>query len=144
MAFVGRSRHQNSSRDSAPGPRFVVFALLSVVCLYYDQRDGWLQSLRYWLQGSVYPLQWLVDAPRIGLQNLGDALESRDSLRAEIARLQQRSQSAAPRSVGTRKRAIARAHSSAACIGHKAPGCRGDQRRTQSAQTAPHAQQGQA
>lgn len=90
MAFVGRSRHQTPSRDSAPGPRFVLFALLSVVCLYYDQRDGWLQSLRYWMQGSVYPLQWLVDAPRIGLEHIGDALESRDSLRAEVARLQQR------------------------------------------------------
>jgi rod shape-determining protein MreC len=90
VAFVGRSRHQTPSRDSAPGPRFVLFAVLSVVCLYYDQRDSWLQSLRYWMQGSLYPLQWLVDAPRVGLEQIGDALQSRDSLRAEVARLQQR------------------------------------------------------
>ena len=99
MAFVGRSRTHNSSRDSAPGPRFVLFAIVSVVCLYYDQRDGWLQSMRYWLQGSVYPLQWLVDAPRAVLAQLGDALESRDSLRAEVARLQQRETELATRAL---------------------------------------------
>lgn len=99
MAFVGRGRTHNSSRDSAPGPRFVLFAIVSVVCLYYDQRDGWLQSMRYWLQGSVYPLQWLVDAPRAGLAQLGDALESRDSLRAEVARLQQRETELATRAL---------------------------------------------
>ena len=99
MAFVGRGRTHNSSRDSAPGPRFVLCAILSVVCLYYDQRDGWLQSIRYWLQGSVYPLQWLVDAPRAGLAQLGDALETRDSLRAEVARLQQRETELATRAL---------------------------------------------
>lgn len=90
MAFGGRTRHANTSRDGAPGPRFLLFALLSLVCLYYDQRDGWLQSLRYWLQGTVYPLQWLVDAPRAGLDQLGDALQTRESLRAQLQVLQQR------------------------------------------------------
>ena len=89
MAFSGRGSGHRSSRDSAPGPRFAVFALLSLICLYYDQRDGWMGSVRYALQGAVYPLQWLVNAPFAGWQSLRSSLSTRDDLRREIAQLRE-------------------------------------------------------
>jgi len=66
-----------------------VFALLSLICLYYDQRDGWLGSVRYALQGAAYPLQWLVNAPFAGWQGLRSSLSTRDDLRREIAQLRE-------------------------------------------------------
>jgi rod shape-determining protein MreC len=66
-----------------------VFALLSLICLYYDQRDGWMGSVRYALQGAAYPLQWLVNAPFAGWQGLRSSLSTRDDLRREIAQLRE-------------------------------------------------------
>ena len=89
MAFNGRGPSHSSSRDSAPGPRFALFALLSLVCLYYDQRDGWMSYVRYALQGTAYPVQWLVNAPIAGWQAVRSSLATRDDLRREIAQLRE-------------------------------------------------------
>ena len=87
MAFIGRGLNRPSSRDSAPGPRFVVFAILSIVCMYYDQRDSWISSLRYYLQGAVYPIQRLVASPQVLWHWGSELVETREALRAENAAL---------------------------------------------------------
>ena len=64
MAFAGGGLNRPSTRDSAPGPRFFFFAVVSVVLMYYDQRDGWSSNVRYVLQAAAYPVQVAVGSPR--------------------------------------------------------------------------------
>jgi rod shape-determining protein MreC len=60
--------------------------------MYYDQRGGWSNRVRYALQAATYPLQVAVGSPG-KLWRAGAALfESRDELRAENARLLAREQ----------------------------------------------------
>ena len=68
MAFAGGGLNRPSARDSAPGPRFFFFAVLSIVLMYFDQRDGWSERIRYALQAAAYPIQVAVGSPRQALE----------------------------------------------------------------------------
>jgi rod shape-determining protein MreC len=92
MAFAGGGLNRPSSRDSAPGPRFFFFAVLSVVLMYFDQRDGWSEHIRYALQAAAYPVQVAVGSPGKLWDATRDLFQSRDALRAENAKLRQREQ----------------------------------------------------
>jgi rod shape-determining protein MreC len=89
MAYAGGLTNQ-SARDSAPGPRFFFFAVLSIVLMYFDQRDGWGGRIRYVLQAAAYPIQVAVGSPRQLWNATTELFETRDSLRRENARLAQR------------------------------------------------------
>ncbi|MEO7775374.1 MAG: rod shape-determining protein MreC [Steroidobacteraceae bacterium] len=84
MAVLGGgSNRSHSGRDSSPGFRFTLYAILSVVVMYYDQRDSWLTSLRYYLSAAAYPVQVAVSSPQ-ALYSWGtESFQSRKSLRAE-------------------------------------------------------------
>jgi rod shape-determining protein MreC len=90
MAFVGGGINRQSNRDSSPGFRFTLFAILSIVLMYYDQRDSWLMSVRYFMQAAAYPIQVAVSSPQALWRWSTDALQSRDSLRSENAALRER------------------------------------------------------
>jgi rod shape-determining protein MreC len=90
MAFAGGGLNSSSARDSAPGPRFFVFAVISVVLMYFDQRDGWSERIRYVLQAGAYPIQVAVGSPRMLWTALTDLFQTRASLRSENAVLRER------------------------------------------------------
>jgi len=90
MAFAGGGLNSPSARDSAPGPRFFVFAVLSLVLMYFDQRDGWSERIRYVLQAGAYPVQVAVGSPRMLWTALSDLFQTRASLREENAALRER------------------------------------------------------
>src|SRR5512140_954250 len=90
MAFVGGGVNRQSSRDSSPGVRFAFFAVLSLVLMWYDQRDGWLQTVRYYLQAAAYPIQVAVSSPQALWRWGTDALQSRESLQQENEALRDR------------------------------------------------------
>jgi rod shape-determining protein MreC len=90
VAFAGGGLNSASARDTAPGPRFVIFAALSVVLIYFDQRDGWGERIRYTLQAAAYPIQVAIGSPRMLWSATADMLETRNSLRAENATLRNR------------------------------------------------------
>jgi rod shape-determining protein MreC len=92
MAFASGGLHKLSSRDPAPGPRFVFFAVLCVVLMYYDQRDSWSTKVRYALQAAVYPIQVVVGSPRKLWRATSEFFTSRDELRAQNAALLARDQ----------------------------------------------------
>jgi rod shape-determining protein MreC len=92
MAFAGGGLNRPSSRDSAPGPRFFFFAVLSVVLMYFDQRDGWSERIRFVLQGAAYPVQVAVGSPRKLWDATRDLFQTRASLRAENEVLRRREQ----------------------------------------------------
>ena len=90
MAFAGGGLNRPSSRDSAPGPRFFLFAVLSIVLMYFDQRDGWSERIRYVLQGAAYPMQVAVGSPGKLWDATRDLFQTRAALRTENAALRKR------------------------------------------------------
>src|SRR5579863_9394572 len=86
MAFgTGGSRSQ--ARGPSPGFRFTLYAALSFVVMFLDQRHGWLEHARYVLQAATYPIQLAVSSPASAWKWLQEVSETRDALRAENARL---------------------------------------------------------
>jgi rod shape-determining protein MreC len=92
MAFAGGGLNRPSSRDSAPGPRFFFFATLSIVLMYFDQRDGWSEHIRYGLQAAAYPVQVAVGSPGKLWDATRELFRTRAALRAENETLRQREQ----------------------------------------------------
>jgi rod shape-determining protein MreC len=92
MAFAGGGLNRPSSRDSAPGPRFFFFAVLSIVLMYFDQRDGWSERIRFVLQAAAYPVQVAVGSPGKLWDATRDLFQTRAALRAENQTLRQREQ----------------------------------------------------
>lgn len=92
MAFAGSGLNRPSTRDSAPGPRFFLFALLSVVLMYFDQRDDWSSRIRYGLSTVAYPIQVVIGSPGRLWSATSELFRTRASLRAENAKLVKRDQ----------------------------------------------------
>jgi len=76
-----------TGRSGSPGFHFTLFALLSVVVMYLDQRGHYLEHVRYVLQAGAYPVQLVVNSPHSGWRWLRDSIQSRAALQAENARL---------------------------------------------------------
>jgi rod shape-determining protein MreC len=74
-------------RGPSPGLRFTVYALLSVVLMYYDQHGRWEQHLRFALQAAAYPMQVAVNSPSAAWRTLTARFEGQAELRAENERL---------------------------------------------------------
>ncbi|MEY4762915.1 MAG: hypothetical protein RLZZ200_2771 [Pseudomonadota bacterium] len=85
-----RTPSDTSSRDSAPGPRFAFFALVSVALMVLDQRGGWIDDARFYLQSATQPFLVVMNSPRSAVSWFGELFETRESLRAEIAGLRTR------------------------------------------------------
>src|SRR5688572_23661746 len=83
MALAGGAMNRPSARDLAPGPRFFLFALLSLVLMYFDQKDGWGERIRYGLQAAAYPIQVTIGSPGMAWTAATGFLRSRGSLQAE-------------------------------------------------------------
>jgi rod shape-determining protein MreC len=83
MAFAGGGLNQPSARELAPGPRFFLCVLASLVLMYFDQKDGWGDRIRYGLQAAAYPIQVTIGSPRMMWGAASDFFQSRSSLREE-------------------------------------------------------------
>jgi rod shape-determining protein MreC len=70
-------------RGPSPGLRFTIYALLSVVLMYYDQHGQWEQHLRFALQAAAYPVQVAVNSPSSAWRTLTSRFEGQAELRAE-------------------------------------------------------------
>lgn len=84
---TGASRPLQGRGGGSPGFRFTLYALLSVVCMYLDQRQHYLESLRYVLQAAAYPIQLAVNSPPAALRWIKESVQNRQALQAENARL---------------------------------------------------------
>ena len=74
-------------RGGSPGFRFTLYAVLSVVVMYLDQRQHYLEQVRYVLQAAAYPIQLAVNSPPAAWRWIRDSLQGREALQAENARL---------------------------------------------------------
>jgi len=74
-------------RGGSAGFRFTLYALLSVIMMYLDQRAHYLEQVRYILQAAAYPLQLAVNSPPAAWRWLKESLQTREALAAENERL---------------------------------------------------------
>ncbi len=74
-------------RGGSPGFRFTLYAMLSVVVMYLDQRQHYLEHVRYVLQAAAYPIQLAVNSPPAAWRWLKESLQTREVLQADNARL---------------------------------------------------------
>lgn len=74
-------------RGGSPGFKFTIYAVLSVVAMYLDQRQHYLEHVRYVLQGAAYPIQLLVSSPPAAWRWVRTSFQDRQVLQAENARL---------------------------------------------------------
>jgi rod shape-determining protein MreC len=74
-------------RGPSPGLRFTLYAIVSIVLMYYDRHGQIVQRIRYALQAMVYPVQVAVGSPQQAYRSITDSFQTRRSLRAENAQL---------------------------------------------------------
>jgi rod shape-determining protein MreC len=74
-------------RGPSPGLRFTVYALLSLMLMYLDQRARWSERLRYGLQSAAYPVQVAVNSPAAAWHWLTGSLATRNTLRSQNLQL---------------------------------------------------------
>ena len=87
MAAFGTGGSSRSQDRGSPGLRFTVYAILSFMVMFFDQRHGWMEKTRWALSILAYPLQEAVSSPSSAWSWLQESLQSRDALRAENERL---------------------------------------------------------
>lgn len=87
MAAFGTGGSRSVGRGPAPGLRFTVYAILSFVVMFLDQRHGWMERARWGLSILAAPIQTAVSSPNSIWQWLQESFETRDALRAENTRL---------------------------------------------------------
>jgi len=95
MAVFGSGSSRSfGGRGPSFGFRFFCYAVVSVVLMFYDRRGGWLDTARYGLQATVYPLQLAVNSPSAAWRWLKESFTTRETLQAEVdsLRLQLRDQ----------------------------------------------------
>jgi rod shape-determining protein MreC len=92
VAVFGAGLNRPSAgRGPSPGFRFTLYAILSIVVMFLDQRGGWLEQVRYVLSAAAYPIQLAVNSPSAARRWFQELFETRDTLRAENARLRAQS-----------------------------------------------------
>src|SRR6185436_17905409 len=85
MAVFGSGGSRSiGGRGPSFGFRFFCYAVVSVVLMFYDRRGGWLDTARYGLQATVYPLQLAVNSPSAAWRWLEESFTTRETLQAEV------------------------------------------------------------
>ncbi len=86
-AFGTAAGRPLQGRGGSPGFHFTLYAALAVVAMYLDQRQHYLERVRYVLQAAAYPIQLAVNSPPAAWAWIRESFESRERLQAENARL---------------------------------------------------------
>ena len=83
------SRENNNSPGRIPalGLRFLGLIFISILLMYFDNRDNHLNTVRKSIGAAVYPVRVIVDAPTRLWIWLGESVTSRNDLELELARL---------------------------------------------------------
>jgi len=80
----------SSARGGSPGFRFTIYATLSIVIMFLDQRGAYLEQIRYGLNIAAYPIQLAVSSPSTAWRWMQESVAARDALRADNERLMTR------------------------------------------------------
>jgi len=77
----------SSARGGSPGFQFTLYAILSVVIMFLDQKGEYLERIRYGLSFAAQPIEVVVSSPSAAWRWIQESMATRDALRAENARL---------------------------------------------------------
>ena len=86
----------SSARGGSPGFRFALYAILSIVIMFLDQRWEYLEQVRYGLSIAAYPIELAVSSPSAAWRWIQESVTTRDALREENARLTTRNREVTP------------------------------------------------
>ena len=88
MAVFGSGGSRSfGGRGPSFGFRFFCYAIVSVVLMFYDRRGGWLDTARYGLQATIYPLQLAVNSPSAAWRWMQESFSTREALQKEVDEL---------------------------------------------------------
>jgi rod shape-determining protein MreC len=77
----------SSARGGSPGFRFTLYAILSIVIMFLDQKGEYLERIRYGLSILAQPIEMAVSSPSAAWRWIQESMSTRDALRAENTRL---------------------------------------------------------
>lgn len=84
---ASREGNSNPGRVPALGIRFLALLVISILLMYFDNRDNHLDAVRTSIGAAMYPLRVIVDAPVRLWDWLGESTTSRSDMQLELARL---------------------------------------------------------
>lgn len=84
---ASRGSSSNPGRIPALGLRVLALIFISILLMYFDNRDNHLDAVRTSIGAAVYPLRVIVDAPVRFWNWASDSTESRNTVQLELARL---------------------------------------------------------
>jgi rod shape-determining protein MreC len=84
---ASRESSSNPGRIRALGLRVLGLIFISILLMYFDNRDNHLDTVRRGIGAAVYPVRVIVDAPVRFWNWLGDSTTSRNDLQLELGRL---------------------------------------------------------
>jgi rod shape-determining protein MreC len=84
---ASRGSSSNPGRILALGLRVLALIFISIMLMYFDNRDNHLDAVRTSIGAAVYPLRVIVDAPVRFWNWVSDSTESRNTMQLELARL---------------------------------------------------------
>jgi rod shape-determining protein MreC len=77
----------SSARGGSPGFRFTLYAILSIVIMFLDQKGEYLERIRYGLSILAQPIEMAVSSPSAAWRWIQESMATRDALRVENTRL---------------------------------------------------------
>lgn len=84
---ASRENRNNPGRIPALGLRVLGLIFISILLMYFDNRDNHLDTVRKSIGAAMYPLRVAVDAPVRFWNWIGDSTTSRSDLEQELSRL---------------------------------------------------------
>jgi len=84
---ASRGSSNNPGRVPALGFRFLALIFVSIMLMYFDNRDNHLDTVRTSIGAAVYPLRVIVDAPVRFWSWMNDSTASRNVMQLELERL---------------------------------------------------------
>ena len=84
---ASRENNSNPGRIPALGLRLLGLIVISILLMYFDNRDNHLDTVRKTIGAAVYPVRVIVDAPVRLWGWLGDSTTARSELELELGRL---------------------------------------------------------
>jgi rod shape-determining protein MreC len=81
-AFASGKRYL-SQRSAPIDLRFVGYAAACVALMFFDQRGGWLETVRYGLRATAYPLELALSSPSAAWRFTREIFEERAALQVE-------------------------------------------------------------
>lgn len=84
---ASRGNSSNPARIPALGIRVIALIIISILVMYFDNRENHLNGIRSAIGAAVYPVRVVVDAPVRFWGWLGDSTTSRNDLELELGRL---------------------------------------------------------